>query len=232
MQEVPELDLDTSLSSVVELHADKTTHAPGLTSATQSNTLSLESFPDAVTPLTFDEIFTDEDNESFEDDDNVFLSLDLKADPEVECLVSSVLDPGEGVVLVSDRVNSQAGAGVAPELQVMDVDLSQGCLDDLVCQTPSLDLDLDLELELEPRLKEALARSEATRCLGPLLKEELRLKILKKRHDSGEDDIEVNFDDAPRYEVSCCPCMQTFSWTDTHSLTPLSLSPLPQDGVR
>lgn len=56
--------------------------------------------------------------------------------------------------------------------------------------------------EFSNRLKRAWQRSQGSRSLEPLLKEELRLKILKRRLDSGQEELDDEVTEPPRYQVS------------------------------
>lgn len=55
---------------------------------------------------------------------------------------------------------------------------------------------------LDPRLREAFRRCQGTRTLEPLLKEELRLKILTRRLGNGQEDIQVDFKEPPPQELT------------------------------
>ncbi|KAK7502795.1 hypothetical protein BaRGS_00006045 [Batillaria attramentaria] len=67
------------------------------------------------------------------------------------------------------------------------------------------DADLD-KLTRDPRLQEAVKRCKGTRSLQPLLKEELRLKILARRHGNGQGDLEVCFKEPPQYPMTAEEC--------------------------
>ena len=56
--------------------------------------------------------------------------------------------------------------------------------------------------DFSSRLKRAWQRSQGSQSLEPLLKEELRLKILKKRLDSGQEELDDEATEPPRYQVS------------------------------
>ena len=68
------------------------------------------------------------------------------------------------------------------------------------------------------RLKKAWQESKGSQSLQPLLKEELRLKILKKRLDSGQGELDIEVTEPPCYQVS--ESLQCF-W-DLCSADPLS----------
>lgn len=53
-----------------------------------------------------------------------------------------------------------------------------------------------------PRLREAWLRCQGSRSLEPLLKEEIRLKIMKRRLDNGEEELSVDPPQTPEYQVS------------------------------
>ncbi|CAG5114899.1 unnamed protein product [Candidula unifasciata] len=54
----------------------------------------------------------------------------------------------------------------------------------------------------DPRLERARQETERTNQLTPLLKEELRLRILSKRLEKGEPDIEINSTEPRSYELT------------------------------
>ncbi|XP_046340554.2 uncharacterized protein LOC124121580 [Haliotis rufescens] len=54
----------------------------------------------------------------------------------------------------------------------------------------------------EARLQLATQVSMETNQMTPLIKEELRLSIIKKRHASGQEDIKVEFKDAEKHELT------------------------------
>ena len=57
------------------------------------------------------------------------------------------------------------------------------------------------EERLDPRLAKAWEQSQGSKSIAPLLKEELRLKIQKKRVDTGQEELEVRFDKPRVYQV-------------------------------
>ncbi|XP_046559831.1 uncharacterized protein LOC124268851 [Haliotis rubra] len=54
----------------------------------------------------------------------------------------------------------------------------------------------------EARLQLATQVSMETQQMTPLIKEELRLSIIKKRHASGQEDIKVEFKEAEKHELT------------------------------
>lgn len=100
-------------------------------------------------------------------------------------------------------VSAVSSSGSDPELD--EQDLQQDDLDVVfpdVIETPDVVQRPRSAADWSDRLKRAWQLSQGSQSLEPLLKEELRLKILKKRLDSGQEELDVEVTEPPRYQVS------------------------------